>query len=51
MAGGGGVIRNDQGMILKGFIDHFFAKSGVEAELKGVLRGLELVRGLGEIIG
>lgn len=49
-AGGGGVIRNRQGRIPRGFADHFLASSGMEAKLKAVLRGLELAEGIGENI-
>ncbi|KAG6437031.1 hypothetical protein SASPL_101938 [Salvia splendens] len=50
MAGGGGVVRNEQGRILGGFAEPFRAGSAKEAELMALIRGLEIAITLGNNI-
>lgn len=50
MTVGGGVIQDELGRIWRGFAEHFSAGSAVEAELKALLRGIELARSLGDNI-
>ncbi|CAI9775522.1 unnamed protein product [Fraxinus pennsylvanica] len=46
-AGGGGVIRNDKGMVLAAFATNFGIASNNEAELRALLEGLKLCQHIG----
>ncbi|XP_042027221.1 uncharacterized protein LOC121774402 [Salvia splendens] len=50
VAGGGGVIRDERGRILGGFVEPLRAESARETELLALNQGIEIAKGLGNAV-